>query len=324
MSGLSEAAAPAGLLPWSRNEFRDFGKRCFMAPHGAHKTGLFTDAALAALIDAYPRERIQAFTMGVDPGRHGELEPVDTAGIGGAEALAAIRAGRIWFKLQRINAHGEYGALVHSLYAALEAGAPHFKAQRIVGALILSSPGALVYFHADAKPNMIWHMRGAKRFVLYPDGHRTLIEQATMEDIYANAVDEEVPYDPSFEAHAQPFALTGGMALSWPQNTPHMVVAQGPLNVSISTFHDTEEGARRGYIYGANRFLRSLGLRRLSVKETGAVAAAKAFGYRALRRAGAIRAHEPNREYMARYRLCGTAPNGVALVPGGPVRTEFR
>src|SRR6185369_9170193 len=141
--------------------------------------GLFTDEALIRLIDSYPREQIQAFTMGLDPGHHDELKPVDTAGVGGAEALAAIRTGRIWFKLQRINAHRDYSQLVHSLYDELAADAPHFRPERIVGALILSSPGALVYFHSDAKPNMIWHMRGSKRFVLYPDGHRTLIDQAT-------------------------------------------------------------------------------------------------------------------------------------------------
>lgn len=320
----SDVRGGPDLVPWSPAECRAFGVECLKAPHTAHLSGLFTDDALAALIDTYPRQQLQAFTMGTDPERLTDLAPVDTAGVSGRSVLAAIRAGKIWFKLQRIDKHGAYGDLVNRLYDELEAKCAGFKPLAKSAVLIISSPGALVYFHADAKPNMIWHMRGQKKFTLYPNGHRTLISQEAMEDIFANVIDEEVPYRADFEKVAKVFTLNEGDALSWPQNTPHVVMAQGPLNVSISSFHETDDGIRRACVYGFNRLVRTVfGIHHLSVDDTGTLPAAKALAYRAVRKAGLVKPHHPNREYMASYRLDGAAAAGISPT-GKPVRTEFR
>ena len=313
------------MLQWSAAEAQRFGLECQQAKHAAHEAGGFSDDALASLIDAYPREKLQAFTMGTNPEQLEDLVPVDTAGISGRDVLVAIRKGKIWFKLQRIDKWAKYGEVVGRLYADLQEECPGFRPHGWSAVLIISSPGGLMYFHADAKPNMLWHMRGEKAFTVYPNGHRTLISQENMEDIFANAVDEEVPYRPEFEAHAQTFTLKSGDFLAWPQNTPHVVRAVGPLNVSISSFHETDEGDRRANIYGFNRFMRTrLGIKGLSVGEQGPIAAGKALGYKVLRKAGVVAPHMPNREYMAHYKLDPASPNGITKIAGGPVRTEFR
>src|SRR5688572_3642224 len=115
-SGCSRARS-GKLVSWSADESTKFGSICMQSKHNAHLSGLFSDSALASLIDAYPRERIQAFTMGGNAEHPEELVPVDTAGISGHDTLAAIRKGRIWFKLQRIDKWKEYGELVAQLYA---------------------------------------------------------------------------------------------------------------------------------------------------------------------------------------------------------------
>lgn len=308
------------LLNWSVQDAQRFGRETISAEHSAADTGLFSDAALAKLIDNYPREKMQAFLSGTDLSRHEELVPVDLRGLSGAECLRAIRKGRIWFKLQRIHTQEAYGQLVRDLYGELQWDVPSFQPQRIVATLIISSPGALVYFHADAKPNVLWHMRGRKQVRCYPDGHRTLISQSDMEDIFANAIDEEVYYHPDFEKHAKTYSLNEGGFISWPQNTPHIVIAEGPLNVSISSFHETADSDRRTSIYGFNRFVRKTTGLKLSVSENSPFASAKVVGYKALRKAGVIAPHLANREYMAQWRLDADA--GVRRID--PIRTEFR
>src|SRR3982750_356908 len=78
------------LVPWSKEEFSHFGRRFQKTRHRLTDTGLFSDDALARLIDAYPRHLLQAFVMGVDPAHMEENIPVDTTGVSGADAIEAV------------------------------------------------------------------------------------------------------------------------------------------------------------------------------------------------------------------------------------------
>jgi hypothetical protein len=320
----AECNRPADLVPWSEEEFCQFGRRFQKTRHRLGETGLFTDDALARLIDAYPRHLLQAFVMGVDPTRMHENIPVDTRGVGGAEALEAVKRGRLWFKLLRIHEwKGPYAETIYELYQALARRVPGFRPLTTGAVLFFGSTSSQVYFHVDAKPNMLWHIRGRKRFWLYPALDTRFVSQKCLEDVYNMVTDEDVPFKPEFDGCASVFDLEPGDALSWPHNSPHRVMVTEGMSVSLGTLHETSESFRRSYVIGANALMRDkFRLADPAMAERGIVAATKSFMFRAARRAGVIQAVAPRKAYKTPYVVDAAGDLGVRRMPQ-PVLTEF-
>ena len=322
MNQMTTIRTDSELVPWSEEDCRQFGRRFQNSPHRLGETGLFTDQALAALIDAYPRHLLQAFVVGLDPTRMEENIPVDTSGVSGADALEAVKRGRLWFKLLRIHEWtGPYAEVVDQLYAEMSAKCPHFEPLSKGAILFFGSTQSQVYFHVDAKPNMLWHIRGRKRFWVYPL-QSGIVSQKSLEDVYTMVTDEDVYFEESFDDHASVYDLEPGDVLSWPQNSPHRVVVTEGMSVSLGTLHETAASDRRASVICANSVLRNrLGLRNLSVAERGALPWAKSFMYRAMRRSGLLRP-SARKSYKTSYILDPEGARGVRELPE-PVLTEF-
>lgn len=318
--------APRGdtLVQLSSDEANAFGTRPLVTGHRLDQHPLFEWDTLAELIDNYPRDRMQAFTMGADVRTPDEWKPVEVGKLSSNEILEAVRRGRIWFKLLQLHVvDRRFRELLDQLYAEISARKPSFKPVRTYGTLLISSPSALVYFHADAQPNMLWHIRGTKRIWVYPAGDRELISQELMEDIFAAYVDEEAPYDSGFDRKALVFDLHPGEVISWPQNSPHRVTNLEGVNVSLSTLHETPESDRRKLVYCANRLLhRSYGLPARSVNETGLLPSWKRTTYRAWRKLGWVDM-PPRRAYITDLLIDPAAPSGISNVESGLMLTEF-
>ena len=247
----------SGLVPWTQDDTLAYRRKPLLAKHRVHELELFRDEALLDLLEHYPRERLQAFTMGANPLDRSEWQPVDTTGASGKDLLAAVTSGRLWFNVLGVHlVDRRYRDLIDRLYGELSEKCPGFRPHPMSCTLIISSPGALVYYHADAQPNLLWQLRGTKRVWVYPAGDRSLIDQTLMEDIFASFADEEVPYRTEFDDKATSFELHPGEVLSWPQNAPHRVTNVEGVNISLSTIHETEETDRRKLVYCANRLFR--------------------------------------------------------------------
>jgi hypothetical protein len=262
--------------------------------------------------------------MGTDPCVIDDWQPVDTAGVSGKELLSAIARGRLWVHLFRMqNVSARYKQLLDELFSEISRILPALRPINQTATLILSSPTALVYYHADATPNFLWHIRGFKRVWSYPAGDRDLIKQELMEDIFAGYADEEVPYKPEFDAKAKVFELRPGEVISWPLNAPHRVTNLDGINVSISTVYETEDSHRRKLVYNANRFFRrTCRIPLSSTKETGISSRIKRSAFRLFQKAGAV--DDPKgRAYLAQLRIDAAAPGGMRRISGGPVLTEF-
>ena len=299
------------LLQWSGGKFNAFDSRVQLA---RHRLGdLFNDEVLVDLLDKYPRNQLQAWTMGTDPRRREEWKPVDTEGVSGRELLAAVASGRLWYNILRMDLFdSRYRELIDQLYAEMTEDCPGFQPLSSVGTLLLSSPDAQVYYHADGPPTTLFHVRGKKRMWIYPAKDERFVSQYFMEEIFGSAMDEEVPYSPEFDEYAEVFDLEPGDAIWWPLNAPHRIVNLGTLNVSLSTRYRTEQSERRKLVYNANRFLRrKLGLRRLSVKETGWVSSLKCLAYLACRRSGLAK-NPPSYIYETTLRVDPKAALGIA------------
>jgi hypothetical protein len=312
------------VLDWTREQITAFGQRPLVAPHRLHESPLFSDEALISVLDSHPSHQLQAITMGKDACNIHEWQPVDVAGASGKEMLSAIARGRLWFHLFRIqDVHPEYKQLLDQLFTELGARLPGFKAVNRSATLIISSPAALVYYHADPQFNFLWHIRGSKRVWSYPAGDRELIDQELMEDIFASYADEEVPFKPEFDRKAKVFDLNAGGVIWWPLNSPHRVTNLAGLNVSLSTVYETEESYRRKLVYNANRFFRrSYGIPLWSIKETGICSCLKRSAFKLFQKVGAV--PSPKRPaYVTQLRVSATGSDGVQRLSGAPVLTNF-
>src|SRR5690349_8898137 len=133
------------------SELRDqFGKAPVIARHNLVDHPLFTDEALCELLDRFPRQHLYAFSMGEDATRPEENRLAATEGVSGADLLEAVRRGRFWLNLTRIDlAEPRYRELIEAIYVQLTALVPSFRPKSCQGAVLISSPQALVYYHAD-------------------------------------------------------------------------------------------------------------------------------------------------------------------------------
>lgn len=311
----SGAAVTQPLIAWTRGTFSARSPHSLLALHRLDEMNLFADDALIDLLDRYPRNRLQAWTMGTDPRRREDWRAVDTTGVGGHELLEAVKHGRLWYNILRLDLFDrKYRDIIDALYAEMAAASPGFKPLSAVGTLLLSSPNAMVYYHADGPPTTLFHVRGRKRIWIYPFEER-FVSQQNMEEIFGSAMDEEVPYSPEFDKDAAVYDLDPGDLIWWPLNAPHRIENMDSLNVSLSTRYHTDESEHRKLVYNANRFFRKkCGLQHLSVRETGLRSSLKCFAYRVCRRAGMNKSVE-GYSYMTNLRVDPNSPLGMATLP---------
>jgi hypothetical protein len=254
---------------------RDFTKANISTAHRLHERPMFEDAALAALLDVYPRDQLGVFTMGDDPVAWRSWRRGDAGGLSGAELLGEVKAGRLWLNLRRTNdAVGAYAELSDEIFGEIEqaTGAKTFK--RDLG-LLISSPSAQVFYHLDTPLVMLWQLRGQKRVWVYPC-EEPFVTDAQIERVVLGESAEQFDYDPAWDAHAEVFDLEPGVMVSWPQNAPHRVENGPMLNVSLSIEFLTPEALLRANVLYANGVMRrALGHRPGPVRTQGVAALAK-------------------------------------------------
>jgi hypothetical protein len=293
-----------------------FGLEPVMGRHGLEGDPLFADDALADLIDRYPREHLYAMNMGTDPAKIEENRLAVHDDVSGSELLRAVRNGVLWLNLTRVDrVDARYRRLVSRLYEQLSSQIPDFSVRRSQGTLLISSPNAQVYYHADGPASVLWHVRGNKRVWVYPALDPGYMKRELLEDLFAGVRHEYLPYEAAFDLGARVFDLGPGDWIAWPQNAPHRVVNTDGINVSLSTEHFTREGERRFRVYVANRFFRTrLGASAPSAREDGVSALARTIVQRIARRLGL----DPVviRKNLPVLRVAPDAPGGVvALTP---------
>ncbi len=290
----------------------DFGQQTIVGRHNLHESELFTDAALIDLLDRFPRKNLHALTMGTDPLRPEENRLAINEGVSGADLLRAVKKGRFWLNITRVDrADRRYRQLIDELYTQLSAQVPHFEPDLTQGSLLISSPNALVYYHADAPASVLWHFRGRKRVWVYPAMDARYLQREVLEDIFAGVRHEYLTFDMSFDNDAVVYDLEPGEWMTWPQNAPHRVTNFDSLNVSLTTEHFTRQSRWRARVYSANRFLRvRFGLRGLSANEQGAGAVMKTVVHRLAAKLGLDPARV--KQHIPSLRIDLNAPGAIA------------
>ena len=253
----SELQAQKMLTDWDAAKTATFQKEIMSFGHNLASTGLFTDAALIALLERHPTEKMDVCTMGeaTHPLYPNKFRTGDFRNVPGKTLLEAVKAGRVWINLREaMNVHEDYKLVLDQMYGDL-AKATGNRAFNPRGGILISSPIARVPYHFDKTETILWHVRGKKRIYLYPLT-QDFISDESYENVIANALDDDLPYEESFDAHAKAVDLKEGMALTWPLNSPHRVDNQ-TFCVSVTTEYSTQQSAAKNGAMMANATLRN-------------------------------------------------------------------
>ena len=243
---------------WHEKHTRLWGKQPLRFKHTLHTSELFSLETLAALIDRYPREHYSLMSVGARNERRLWAEN-SREEMSGAQIIAAICKGRFWLNLRRTNdIDPRYAEFLDQMFEEIggrikdQDGFP----MRSLGILI-SSPTAHVYYHADLPNQSLWQIRGRKRVYIYPPAD-PFITGEDLERISIQEVEVDMPYFDWYDEHAAVFELVAGEMLHWPLNAPHRVENLGELNISVSTEYWSTESSRRYRLNMANGALRHI------------------------------------------------------------------
>lgn len=240
----------------------NFGQKPLGCEHNLHEREMFSDAGLERLLDTYPRDEFNIYTMNDDARTGKRVFRRGRAGdASGAEILQAIKSGRLWLNLRAANEHlDEYEELCNEMFGGLEAEVPGLKTMRRDCGVLISSPKARVFYHLDIPLVTLWQLRGEKTFYVFPNGE-PFTNDREIEGIVLREEEEEITYDEKFESSAQRFDLKPGVMVTWPQNAPHRIDNCDSLNVSLSVeFQTMGSVIRANAIYANGVLRRKLGL----------------------------------------------------------------
>lgn len=244
------------LKDWSEDHTARFQKDILTFRHGLKETGLFTDDAIIELLNKHPKNMLDVCTMG-DPDhpvypnrfRTGDFTDVD-----GKTILDAAKAGAVWVNVRRaMNLHPEYKAALDKMYGGIseETGNKVYTAN---GGILISSPVCKVPYHFDKTEVILWHVRGKKRIYIYPETEKFIPDQAYEQTLLVD-IEDDLPYEKSFDKDAKVFDLEEGQAITWPLNSPHRV-DNTAFCISVTTEYSTRESGMKNAAMIANATLR--------------------------------------------------------------------
>jgi len=171
------------------------------------------------------------------------------------ELFAAAKHGKIWINLRKaMNVHPEYKEVLDSMYGDI-AKHTKTKAFNANGGILITSPVARTPYHFDKTETILWHVRGPKRIFLYPVEEK-FISDASYEEAMTNMVEDDLPYDTSFDEDATIIDLQEGEAVTWPLSSPHRVDNHG-FCVSVTTEFSSRESGLKNAAMIANTTLRT-------------------------------------------------------------------
>ncbi len=244
------------LLPHLSPEQRGrAGQEIVKFHHRLAETGLFTDKALARLIDETPRDMLTVCTMRENPPADETWIAGEAGDLSGAELVAAARTGRLWLSPRSAMTHNPRYARVFQRLMDEFSAETGIRVLSADAAVLVSSPRIGVFFHLDQAETMLMHVRGHKTLHVYPPKPEIVSEQA-LEAILLKETLSDLPYSPALEAEATHVALEPGETVYWPLHSPHRVTNGDDLNVSVSVEFSTPRSRLQNGVFYTNGVLR--------------------------------------------------------------------
>jgi hypothetical protein len=310
------------FVDWTGDITARWGRDVVQIGHRLHASPLFTDEALARLIEVYPREHYDLHTMAVAREGHAaeSWREGDLGRSTGEEVLDAIKGGHIWLNLRKVMlVSAPHGELLGRIFAEVESHVPGLSTFKHNLGILMSSPTAQVFYHADIPGQSLWQIRGRKRVFVYPTEAPFISPQEIERIILGEADEQDMTYQPWFDERATVVDLEPGQMLHWPLNGPHRVQNLDCFNISVTTEHWSPEIRASYAVHYANGILRRHGFSPAHGL-TGPAAWAK-MGLAALYKYSGAQKQRKYERFID-FVVDPKAPGGFADVPRR-LRTEF-
>ncbi len=292
-----------------------WGHQTVKLRHRLAEMPMFSDEGIADLIDSLPRERIAINTMAADGHRLESWSYCDRAGQKGKDILDLVKSGRLWINMTKLQTvDRRFAELLEQMFDEFQGYMPDFETFKHSAGLLVSSPKAQVFYHADVPGQALWQIRGRKRIYIYP-ADMPFLQPREIENVVRGITEEEVTYRPWYDDYATAYDLEAGDMLHWKLNGPHRVMNLGTVNISLTTEHWTT-GIRRSYAmnYG-NGILRQLGYQPKSRDIHGPAFWAKVGLTAAWRWSGMQKKQSFKRTF--KYRIDPTREGGLVPIENG-------
>ena len=242
------------LSQWADEHTEKFQKETFKIKHNLMSTGLFSDEALAELLDKHPKDQLDVCALSDHPIYQYKFRTGDARDVDGKTLIEAVKAGTIWMNMRKaMNIHPEYRKVLEQMYGEI-AELTDRKAFSARGGILISSPTARVPMHFDATETILWHIRGHKRIYLYPQTKEFLPDEEYETFMY-KVTEDYLPYQDSMDAEANSYDLHDGEMITWPLNQPHRVDNM-TYCVSVTTEYSTRESTLKNAAMYTNAVLR--------------------------------------------------------------------
>ena len=288
-----------------------WGKEPVCVRHRLHESPLFARDTLAALIEVYPREHYGIIHMGARDSERRYWREGDLNGLSGEQVLEAISRGRLWLNLKNTGeVDHRYKTLLDQLFGELEQHIPDFSSYRQKCGILISSPRAHVYYHADMPGQLLFQISGRKRVYVYP-AKKPFITPEDLQHIAIFGLEVDIPYSAWYDEYARVYEFEPGQMLHWPHNAPHRIENHECLNISMTVEFTTDPIWRAQIANLANGVLRyRLGWRPQGAAVSGPVFWAKAAVWMAWRKTSWV---EKQRAVNKRieFLLDGSVPGAV-------------
>ena len=161
--------------PITAEQRQVWGRHTVKMRHRMSEMSMLSDDSLAELIETVDADRMIMHTMGDDLST---WKSVERGGVSGRRVLDAVRAGRIWINMVGIQEYDKrFRELTDQIFADWSADVPEFSTFKRKIGLLISSPGAKVFYHCDPAGQALWQVRGRKRIHIYPPAEPFLSAQ---------------------------------------------------------------------------------------------------------------------------------------------------
>jgi hypothetical protein len=224
--------------------------------HEMHKSAAFSMDDLARLIESYPRGQYSLVKTGAR-GSSRVWREGDIGNLSGHEVIEAISRGGLWLNMRDVGAvDSRYRKLVDRMFEEVAAKVPGFEIPKAhQESILISSPDAQVYYHADLPGQSLIQIAGRKRVYVYPNT-APFIRPEHLEDIALFNVEVDLPYKEWYEDYAKVLDIGPGQMLGWPMNAPHRVENLDTFSVSMTISYTNDEIRRSEILNLANGMLR--------------------------------------------------------------------
>jgi hypothetical protein len=236
---------------WDETHSQLWSHQPIRLEHEMHRSPAFSMDEFARLIENYPREHYSLVKTGAR-GSSRVWREGDIGDLSGRQVVDAISRGGLWLNLRNVTSvDRRYRELVDQMFAEVAAHVPGFDAPTHQAGILISSPDAQVYYHADLPGQGLIQISGRKRVYLYPNTP-PFVRPEHLEDIALFDVEVDIPYEPWYDKHAQVIDLEPGQMLNWPLNAPHRVENLGTVNISMTVSYVNQDIRRAEIINLAN------------------------------------------------------------------------